>query len=203
MPRLRTALLVAALGCATAGPAAAQRRANFALPRIYVSGWAGRFTTFGGFSDDQDTYFRFDDATAFGGSLHVRAGQTALLGVDVVYASPNYDRFNNANPPDIIASDHGRTIGAVLSTRLSGSGGMAGVYVTGGAGGWFWDLPELDGWQFDPTLMAGAGLDYALRRQFTLFGEYAQWWVYHEKSGDVVKNTANHTLIRFGLRLAF
>ncbi len=201
--RIRTALLVAALGLAGAGPVAAQRRANFILPRVYLSGWAGRFTTFGGFSDAENTYFRFNDATAFGGGVHIRTGQTALLGVDVVYARPSYDRFDNSSPPQIIASDKARTLGTVVSARLMGGGGLAGVYVTGGAGGWFWDVPELNGWQFDPALMAGVGLDYAVRRQLTLFGEYSQWWVFHEKSGSVVKNTANHTLFRFGLRYSY
>jgi len=205
MPRCRTrsVLFLAALGFAWAGPLAAQRRAVFNLPRLYVSGWAGRFTDFGGFSDDENTYFRFDKANAFGGSLHVRVGQTALLGVDLVYAKPAYDRFNDSTPPQIFASGDASTLGAVATARLMGGGSLAGVYVTGGAGGWFWTVPDLGGREFDPALMGGIGLDYALRRPLTLFGEYSQWWVYHEKSGNVVKNTANHTLIRLGLRLAY
>jgi len=200
--RTRTFALLAALGLAAA-PATAQQRPNFMLPRIYLTGWAGRFTHLDGFSDAESTYFAFDDAYAFGGSVHIRAGQTALLGADVVYARPAYVRYGSGNPPDMLSSGTASTLGAVISTRLSGSGGLSGIYVTGGAGGWFWDLPELDGKQFDPVLTAGAGLDYALRPQLSLFGEYSQWWVYHEKSGDVVNNTANHTLIRAGLRLAF
>jgi hypothetical protein len=196
-------LLLATLGLAHAGSVSAQRRANVVMPRVWVSGWAGRFTDFGGFSDEQNTYFRFDDATAFGGSLHVRAGQTALLGVDLVYASPSYDRFDDSTPPQIVASGDARTLGAVATARLLGGGSLAGVYVTGGAGGWFWDVPELDGREFDPALMGGIGLDYTLRRPISLFGEYSQWWVYHQKSGNVVKNTANHTLLRLGFRLAF
>ena len=36
-----------------------------------------------------------------------------------------------------------------------------------------------------------------------LFGEYGQWWVYHQKDDTVKKNTANHTLLRLGLRYGF
>ena len=82
-------------------PATAQRRGGFGPPRGYVTAYAGRFVDIGGFSDDQNTFFSYDDATAFGGGLHIRSGQSAF-GVDVLYSRPGYKRFDRATL-DVIA----------------------------------------------------------------------------------------------------
>lgn len=197
----RTALAVLTFAGSFAGPVSAQRGpAAFGQPRLFISASAGRFTDFGGFSDDQNTFFSFKDATAFSGSVHFRPGQGAQFGVDVIWSRPAYERFDRDFPPTLVASGDATTVAALASARLAGGGGQLGLYLTGAAGAFFWNVEELGGRATDPALMIGIGLDYALRGAAALFGEYGQWWVYHEKDETVKKNTANHTLIRFGLR---
>jgi hypothetical protein len=198
----RAALTLLALAGLAAAPLSAQRRAPAGPPRLTVSAYGGRFIDFGGFSDDQDTFFNFEDATAFGGSLHYRPGQGAQYGVDVLWTRPAYRRFDRTTRV-VLASGNATAVAAMASARFSGGGGPLGLYLAGEAGAFFWNAAELDGRQTDPALVLGVGLDYSLRGLATLFGEYSQWWVYHEKDESVVKNTANHTVIRFGLRYAF
>lgn len=194
----RTALLFVMLVAFDVLPAAAQRRAGFGPPRVYVTAAAGRFVDMGGFSDDQDTFFAYEDANAFGGGLHVRSG-TALLGVDVLYARPAYRRFDRSSL-DVLSTGKANVIATMASARLTGGAGGAGIFLTGGAGAFFWDVKELGGRDADLALTIGVGLDYTLRGGIILFGEYGQWWVYHQKDDTVRKNTASHTLIRAGLR---
>jgi hypothetical protein len=89
---------------------------------------------------------------------------------------------------------------AIASVRLQGSPGLLGLYLTGGLGMFRWDVPELEP-NTDFALDAGIGIDYTLRSRFWLFLQYDQWWIYHEKVGEVVKNTVNRNTIRFGTRL--
>ena len=203
MPRItaRVALAGLALAGCTAAPGAAQERMRASgLPRFSVSGFAGRFIDFGGFSDDQNTFFSFDDATAFGGSLHVRVAPATLFGLDVVRARPAYRRFDKSFPPTVVARGDATTLAVLASARLAGGGGPLGLYLTGAGGAFFWDIEELGGRDADPALMIGLGLEYPLRGGAAIFGEYSQWWVFHPKDETVKNNTANHSVVRFGLR---
>jgi hypothetical protein len=198
----RTLLFALALAGLPLAPACAQRRAGFSMPRVWLSAWAGRFVDFGGFSDDQNTFFQFDDATAFGGSVHVRPGQLAQLGIDVVWSRPAYQRFDRETV-EVMSSGEATTLAALASLRLAGGGGPLGLYLTGAAGAFIWNLEELGGRETDPAATIGIGVDYALPANAMLFGEYGQWWVFHQKDDTVEKNTAKHTLFRFGLRYGF
>lgn len=181
-------------------PATAQPGA----PRVWITGWAGRFTALGGFSDGElDSFFRFNDATAFGGGLHVAANPGLVLGVDVLYARPSYERFNRDDASSQGVGD-AKAGSALASLRLAAGGGLLGLYLSAGAGVFAWDLedPELDeGWDLDLALQIAAGLEYAFHRRARLFAEYGQWWVYHQKDDEIQSNTANHNLIRLGARL--
>lgn len=203
MPRNlgRTVLLLTTLVAFDVLPAAAQRPAGSGRAKVYVTAAAGRFVDMGGFSDDQDTYFSYDDANAFGGGLHLRSGG-AVLGVDVLYSRPGYTRFDRSSL-ETLSTGQATVIATMASARLTGGAGGAGVFLAGGAGAFFWDVAELGGRDTDPALTIGVGLDYALRGGIILFGEYGRWWVYHQKDETVQKNTASHTLIRAGLRFGF
>ena len=177
--------------------------AQLGAPRVWITGWAGRFTSIGGFSDGElDAFFRFDDATAFGGGVHVPVSPGLLVGVDVLYASPTYERFSRDDASSQGQGD-AKVASALASLRLAGGTGILGLYLSGGGGIFAWDLddPELDdGWDMDLGLEVAAGVEYSVVRRARLFAEYAYWWVYHQKDDAVRSNTANHNLLRFGAR---
>lgn len=199
--RIRRALPGLALAALALDPTAVQAQRDG--PRIWFSAWAGRFTQVGGFSEgDLDAFYRFEDATAFGGGVHVPVNPGLVLGVDVLYARPEYDRVVRADAT-LEGSGDAKIGAAMASFRLAGGGGIVGLYLTGGAGVFAWDLddPELDeGWDLDPALQIAAGLEYSVRPRTRLFGEYGQWWVYHQKDAAVTSNRPVHNLLRFGLR---
>jgi opacity protein-like surface antigen len=180
-------------------PAAAQSGGS----RVWVTGWAGRFTSIGGFSDQElDAFFRFDDAMAFGGGVHMPVSQGVLVGIEVLYASPTYERFNRDSATAQGQGD-AKVASALASLRLAGGSGVLGLYLTGGAGIFAWDVddPDLDdGWDMDLAFEIGAGVEYAVIPRARLFGEYTYWWVYHQKDDAVRKNTANLNLLRVGAR---
>lgn len=199
---VRAALILVTFVACDVLPAAAQRRGGSGPPRTYVSMYAGRFVDIGGFSDDKDSFFSFQDAMALGGGIHFRSGQTALLGVDLVYTRPEYTRFDRSTQ-DTLAVGDATVLATMASARLTGGAAGVGIYLTGAAGAFFWDVKELGGRDTDPALTIGVGLDYALRSRVLLFVEYGQWWVYHQKDETVERNTASHTLLRAGLRFGF
>lgn len=204
MPRFAVPILFTGLAvtCIASSPLAAQRRAAFDPPRVWASAWAGYFTDFGGFSDDQNTFFGFDKSLALGGSVHFQPRQSAQFGVELLYARPAYRRFDR-DSLSVVATGDASVTAALASLRMAGGAGGVGLYLSAAGGAFFWNVAELDGRDADPALTLGIGLDYALRRNALLFGEYSQWWVYHQKDDAVQKNTANHTLLRGGIRFGF
>jgi hypothetical protein len=170
---------------------------------MYLSAWGGGFTDVGGFAEtDLDAFFNFDNAVAYGGGLHFRAGQGLVVGVEGTYARPNYRRFvRGATTPE--NEGEARVASALVSARLtSGGGGAFSVYLTGGAGVFAYNIPEtgLEEWDKDFALSGGAGLDYRIASRLGLFLEYGRMWAYHQK-GDTERNTANHSIVRLGTRL--
>lgn len=200
--RVRRMGAIAALGLtASVAPVSAQ---PLIAPRIWFSGWAGRFTNLGGFSDGgSNVFYRFDDATAFGAGVHIAASSGMVAGVDVLYAAPSYERFDrDTGAPQ--GDGDARAASALASVRLAGGGGILGLYLSAGAGVFAWDVddPELDdGWDLDPALQVAAGLEYSVLPRTRLFAEYGRSWVYHQKDEAVSSNTANHTLLRLGVRV--
>lgn len=175
-------------------------------PRVWVSGWAGRFTSLGGFSDgDLDAFFRFEDATAFGGGAHFIVSPGLVLGLDVLYGTSSYERFNRDDAS--AQGDGDAKVGSALaSLRMAGGGGILGLYLSAGGGVFAWDLDDAeleDGWDLDLALQIAAGLEYAFQRRARLFAEYGQWWVYHQKDDEIRSNKPTHNLIRVGARFGF
>ena len=198
----RVMIAVAALTIAAGNaPLAAQAPAG---PATWFSAWVGRFTDVGGFSDgDLAAFYRFDDANAFGGGIHRRMGPGAVGGVDVLYGTTSYERFERDT--GLLEGNGDAKLGSALaSLRLAGGGGILGIYLSAGAGVFAWDLDDEeldDGWDLDFSFQIAAGLEYAVLPRARLFAEYGQWWVYHQKDAAVEKNTANHNLLRVGARL--
>ncbi len=197
---LATVLPMAMLSLLAAGPVTAQE----ATPRTWFTGWLGGFADIGGFSEEgPNAFYRFDGAFSFGAGVHRALGQSGpVVGVDVLLSKANYERFaRSAGAPE--GSGEARILSALASTRLEG-GGLLGFYLSAGAGLFAWDLddPDLeDGYDFDPALQLAAGLEYRLQARLRLFADYGQWWVFHEKDPTIVSNTANHNLVRVGVRL--
>ena len=165
---------------AAAGSVAAQEERS----RIWLSGWAGGFADIGGFSEETtNAFYRFDGAIAFGAGIHRASGQGPIIGLDVAFSRPAYERFDRGGDLTPQFTGHAQVASGLVSVRLQG-GGMLGFYLSAGAGLFAWDLddPELDdGWDMDPALQLGVGLEYQLLRQLRLFADYGPWWVYHQK----------------------
>jgi hypothetical protein len=192
-PRARWTLPLLLLVSAHTLAAQSPRR----MPALWLSGWAGGFTRMGGFSDG-DEFFQFDGTLAFGGSVHLAMRSGIMFGIDAVYAKPDYRRFNR-DDATLLGSGSASTWGALGSVRLASGGGAIGLVLGGGAGLFVWDVPDLGEKQLDPALALNVGVDFALRPNLLIFAQYDQWWVYHEKE-DVQTNTANHQLLRGGVR---
>lgn len=190
--------------------ASAQRQAPPPPSRVYISGWGGYFTSFGGFAHvdedaDLDAFFRFDAAPAAGGGLHFYLGEGFTVGVDGVYATADYERLARGTPT-IEQEGDAKMAAGLLSARLgAGGGARLGFYLSGGLGVFAYDLDENsglpDGWDTDFAFYAGAGVDYRLIRHFGLFVEYGQYWAYHQRAGNT-RNTAKHGLLRGGARFS-
>jgi hypothetical protein len=204
--RVRAMMAGPALAAAVLLLGATPVEAQPGAPRVWVSGWAGRFTSLGGFSDgDLDAFFRFDDATAFGAGAHFTVSPGLVLGLDALYGTSSYQRFNR---DDASAQGEGdaKVGSALASLRMAGGGGILGLYLSAGGGVFAWDLDDAEleeGWDLDLALQIAAGLEYAFHTRARLFAEYGQWWVYHQKDDEIQSNTPNHNLIRVGARLGF
>jgi len=198
------AALIAALAALSmaAGTGAAQEGRS----RIWLSGWAGGIVDIRGFSEEAtNAFYRFDDTIGFGAGIHRAMGGGPIIGIDVAFSRPSYERFdrNTAMPH---SSGDARVAAGLASVRLQGGGGILGVYLSAGAGVVAWDLddPELEnGWDIDPALQLGGGVEYRAHARLRLFAEYGYWWIYHQKDETVVRNTATHNLVRAGARVGF
>ncbi len=198
LQRCFTFALFLLLAFASAGRA---QRPRFGRgPLVWASGWAGRLSGQGGFSNGPVDFFSLRNAFAYGGSLHFVPGAGVALGVDAVLSRPDYTRFDRTQRIEL-SSGQAKLLAFLGSLRLQGSPGPIGVFLTGGVGVARWDIPELGGTNTDPALQIGAGLEYRYGRHIALFAQYDQWWIYHDKTEGVAKNKVSPTLLRFGARL--
>jgi hypothetical protein len=74
---------------------------------------------------------------------------------------------------------------------------LGGVVVLGFA----YDVPVLGERDTDLAIEAGVGLEYGRWRRFGFFGEYGQFWVYHQSTVRSTSNRTSHTLFKLGLRV--
>lgn len=173
--------------------------------RLKVSGWAGGFTSMGGFSQDS-SFFQFDDSSglfddfAFGGSVRYGFAGGMSAGVEALFSKPSYIRYDRTAGTEL-GRGTASVYGLLASASLTGTPGNVSFILSGGAGFFSWDVDELDGTNRDIALDFGIGVDYRLSSRLILFGDYTWWWVYHEKDDDVVTNTARLNLLRAGLRV--
>lgn len=201
----RAGLLALAALLFTAGDAFAQRgrqQAPIQRAKLWLTGWGGRFTNFGGFSDGEPpAFFDFEDATAYGGGIHYVVTPSVLIGVDGAYSKPAFVRLDLDSGDELDRGDATVASGLVSARLLAGGGGALGLYLTGGAGIFAYDVPVLGERDSDFAFEAGIGLEYGRWAHFGFFGEYGQYWVYHQKTERSTSNKTNHTLFKLGLRV--
>lgn len=197
---MRKSFTIACAALALAAPAL-QAQAGTA------SNWAGAYvqmyTGFGAF-DDPDTNSRWafsDNAFGIGASLQRDVAATLLVGLDVGYARPSYERTDLET--DAVVSGDAGVLTALASGRIA-YGGTAdlGFYLTGGAGTIAYHLEDVGGWNADLALRAGTGLEYRMSPNRALYLEWGRLWGYHEKEG-VSGGKATHSVLKLGLRVGF
>jgi hypothetical protein len=188
-----------------AGDALAQRgrpQAPVQRAKLWLTGWGGDFTKFGGFSDGEPAaFFHFEDAIAYGGGLHYMISPSILIGVDGLYSKPEFVQLDLDSGDELDRGDATVASGLVSARLLAGGGGALGLYLTGGVGVFAYDVPILGERDSDFAFEAGIGLEYGRWKRFGFFGEYGQFWVYHQKTERSTSNKTNHTLFKLGLRV--
>jgi opacity protein-like surface antigen len=197
----RRIVLTLALTALASGTASASAQVARSTPRIRLSGWVGLFANENaGFASGTNDFFSFNRSVAFGGGIHTEVRRGLAVGIDGAYSAPGYTHFQR-NPAQNLNTGDATVYSAILSARLQASPGQFGLYLTGGAGVFFFDVPELGEANRDNALNAGVGVEYLLNQRLSLFGEYNQWWIYHDKVDDVLKNKVNRTLFKIGTRV--
>jgi hypothetical protein len=174
--------------------------------RLVLSGWAGGYINNGGFSDGPN-FYQFDigsglfsGGSAFGGSIHYSVNREIQVGVEGLFSSQDYTRFDRLDVTDMNPGT--ATVKAIMaSVRLVGAPGRISFVASGGAGMISWDLDDPIGDETDLALEAGLGLEYRGLARIIPFAEYTWWWAFHEKDDAVVTNTVRQGLFRGGLRL--
>jgi len=204
-PRRTTAALLFLTAVSGTARVDAQQFRRGPASRVQLSAWAGGLVNRNsGFSSDSTDFVRFDRALAFGGALHVSIGGSLSLGFDGLYSRPGYTRFIRTDPSEPAiepTTGDARMTATLLTARLQGSPGGLGIYFTGGAGFVFWNVAELPESYRDNALTAGLGVELPALPSVSVFAEYGQWWVYHEKVGNIVRNRVSRTLLKLGARL--
>jgi hypothetical protein len=198
MTGYRSVALVAALALAVHVPAAwAQDLGS----RNSVGVYAQMYNEIGSFADpDTDSRWVFSDNAFGAGATFQRVlGQGLLLGVDVSYARPSYER-QNLDTDAVIASGSASILTALATGRFAyGGGGDLGFYLTGGLGTIAYNLEDVGEWNADFALRAGTGLEYRFDPSKTIFLEWGRLWGYHEKEG-VSGGRATHSVLKLGAR---
>jgi hypothetical protein len=167
---------------------------------LEVNAWAGPFTDMSGFSDGP-AFYSFDGKLGLGGGIHVSTTAGIMIGVEGFYTKPSYNAFaTGTTEPDTVATGEATVWSALASARFAGGGGILAIYLAGGAGVMSWDIPDVGERKTDLALTLGLGVDLYVLRYVIIFGQYDNWWVYHEKDEDIQSNTANPNVLRFGLR---
>lgn len=197
----RSILLALALSIAGTDMLAAQVR----QPSRNQAGIYGLMYTNLSSFDDPDTESRwvFDD-NAFGLGLNYfrEFGSGLLLGADISFARPAYER-RELDAPTVIGSGTATVATAMLTGQLAyGGGSDLGFYLTGGLGTIAYNLEDVGGWNSDFALRAGTGLQYRVNRGTTLFLEWGRLWGYHEREG-LGGGRQQHSQLKLGGRLGF
>lgn len=196
--RLSACLIAVTILVALPASGAAQSRVR--PSRLSVAGWVGDFNKFGGFSQGQD-FFQFDDGTlAFGGAAHYGFNSGLSVGLEAVFSSPDYVRYDR-DQGDELGTGSADVFGLMANARLYGTPGAITIVATGGFGFFSWDVAELGSRNNDFALQAGIGLEYRALSRVGVFGDYTWWWIYHDKDDTVVTNTVRNNAFRGGIRL--
>jgi hypothetical protein len=219
--RMRSFFLCLLIGLMYTTSVSAQFTTGRLPSKNWVTFWGGAYLEPGPIVDPT-TGTTWEMGSTFGGGigLHRQVAQGLVLGVDGSYAPSvpfKYRRTSTGAGP--FRDGNGQLASAVASGRLQYGGGSAlGLYLTGGAGGLFWGVPELSqtvicpivapceepaGGNFDGdlALLTGAGLEYRMGPRSALFLEWGRWWIFHQRGDEVDDNTNKFTGIKFGGRV--
>jgi hypothetical protein len=167
-------------------------------PSWWAGGYGMMYTGIGRVDNPETGRWTFsDNAFGAGGNLLRQFGPSLLLGVDVSYARPSYERTVGS---DVVASGDAQILTAMGTGRMAyGGGSELGFYLTGGLGTIAYNLSDLDGWNSDFALRAGTGLEYRFANDRAAYLEWGRIWGYHEQEG-VSGGRAQHSNLKLGLR---
>jgi hypothetical protein len=219
--RMRSIFLCLLICLSFTASASAQFTAGRLPSKNWVTFWGGAYLEPGPV-DDPTSGTTWTMGSAFGGGIgfHRQVAQGLVLGLDASYAPSvpfQYTRTSTGAGP--FKDGNAQLASAIASGRLQYGGGSAlGFYLTGGAGGFFWGVPELTqvtvcpivppcdppaGGSFDGdlALLTGAGLEYRMGVRSALFLEWGRWWIFHQRGDEVDDNTNKFTGVKFGGRV--
>lgn len=200
--QLRALVAAGALFAAASLPLHAQIRDVRLAPRNWVSLSAGMYTTVDNIYDPEsgDNWAFDNQAIGYGAGLEREITTGLLLGLEGTYATTEWEQRGDT----LVASGDAKLVSGFLTGRyLSGGMGSLGAYLKGGIGAFGYDVPEVDGTNFDFALTYGAGIGYRFATRYAAMLEWTQVRAYHEKEGLDQDNTARHSLLRAGLRVGF
>jgi opacity protein-like surface antigen len=186
---VRIAILLL-LGGTAAAPAHAQAH--------WFGGWAGRYTDTGRVTEPGQGELRFGEAFALGAGYGFVVAAPLTLGVDASFASPEYEA---AVGGDGVIRGRASFLTLMATGRLlTGGSGPVGFYLKGGAGGFFYRIPDRD-LDSNFAFETGAGIDYRLNPRTALNLEWGRFHVYHSTQG-IETQRVQHSLLRLGVRFA-
>jgi hypothetical protein len=193
-------VIAAALLLVSADATDAQRRG---APLNWLSGYGLMYTGISGFHDPgSESDWVFDDnAFGFGLGLQREVTSGLLIGADVSYARPAYERRLRNTTVAIPGATGKAGVATALATGRIGYGGASdlGFYLSGAVGTIGYNLEDLGAWNFDLALRAGTGLEYRLSPSQALYLEWGRIWGYHEREG-IGGGAAQHSKLQLGLR---
>lgn len=152
--------------------------------------------------DDPDTgtWDFGDNAFGLGAMLQRQLGPSLMLGADVSYARPAYERRQDGE--DMFTGD-AQLLTTMVTGRLAyGGAASLGFFLSGGAGVIAYNLEDVGGWNADFALRGGTGVEYQFQPGRALFLEWGRLWGYHETVG-VSGGKATHSILRLGTRFNF
>lgn len=173
-------------------------------PDTWVGGYAQFYTGIGGFFDPgtASEWVFSDNSFGLGATVQRTFGQGLLLGLDLGYARPEYERRDTALVVGggVVTRGEANVVTAMATGRFaSGGGGDLGFYLSGGAGTIMYNLSDVGGWNADLALRAATGLEYRMSRSQMVYLEWGRIWGYHEKDG-VSGGKATHSNLKLGVR---
>jgi hypothetical protein len=143
-----------------------------------------------------------DNAFGFGAGAQHEAVQGLLLGVDLSYARPAYER-RQPGTPIVLGEGTASVVTAMVTGRIAyGGTGDLGFYLNGGLGTIAYNLEDVGEWNADFALRAGTGLEFRLNPGRAIFFEWGRLWGYHEREG-LGGGAAQHSVLKLGGRIGF